>query len=152
MKRLGSSSKSSVETVGVTGEVVGAAEEVCGAEDVAASVMTLVASVEGADETGTVSAEDGRTTVGRIGSKVSVATERGRADRCWTDEASLATGGRGPAAPRSSQTAVLELELEKASQTPRSEEVVTSGTRPRVSAQIRQSEEEGQRGRTGSDV
>ena len=136
----------------MTGVVVGGAEEVGGAEDVTAFVMTLVDSVRGADETGMVSAEEGQTTVRRIGSKVSVVTGRGRADRCWTDEASLATGGRGPAAPRSSQTAVLELELEKASQTPRSEEVVTSGTRPRVSAQIHQSEEEGQRGRTGAAV
>jgi len=77
MKRSRSSEESSVETVGVTGEVVRAAEEVGGAEDVVASVTTLVASIKGADETGTVSAKEGRTTVGRIGSKVSVVTGRG---------------------------------------------------------------------------
>ena len=78
MKRSGSSSESLEETVGVTVEVViGAAEEVGGAEDVTASVTTLVASVNGADETGTVSAKEGRTAVGRIGSKVSVVTETG---------------------------------------------------------------------------
>ena len=77
MKRSRSSEESSVETVGVTGEVVGAAEEVGGAEDVAASVTTLVASVKGANETRTVSAKEGRTAVGRIGSKVSVVTGRG---------------------------------------------------------------------------
>ena len=60
-----------------TGVVVGGAEEVGGAEDVAASVTTLVASIKGADETGTVSAEEGRTTVGWIGSMVSVVTGRG---------------------------------------------------------------------------
>ena len=76
MKRSGSASESSEETVGVMVEVVGGAEEVGGAEDVAASVMTLVASVNGADETGTVSAEEGRTTVRRIGSNVSIVTGR----------------------------------------------------------------------------
>ena len=73
MKRSGSS----VEAVGVTGDVVGAAEEVGGAEDVAASMTTLVDSVRGAVKTGTESTEEGRTTVGRIGSKVSVVTGRG---------------------------------------------------------------------------
>jgi hypothetical protein len=77
MKRPRSSEESSVETVGVTGEVVRTAKEVGGAEDVAASVTTLVASIKGADETGTVSAEEGRTTVGRIGSKMSVVIGRG---------------------------------------------------------------------------
>ena len=59
MKRSRSSEESSVETVGVTGEVVGATEEVGGAEDVAASVTTLVASIKGADKTGTMFAEEG---------------------------------------------------------------------------------------------
>ena len=77
MKRSGSLFESSEETVGVTGVVVRGAEDVGGAEDVAASVMTLVVSVKGADETRTVSAEEGRTAVGRIGSKVSVVTGRG---------------------------------------------------------------------------
>ena len=77
MKRSGSSSESSDETVGVMEVVGGGAEEVGGAEDVAASVTTLVASIKGADETGTVSAKEGRTTVGRIGSNVSVVTGRG---------------------------------------------------------------------------
>ena len=72
MKRSGSS----VEVVGVTGDVIGAAEEVGGAKDVAASMTTLVASIKGADETRTVSAKEGRTAVGRIGSKVSVVTGR----------------------------------------------------------------------------
>jgi len=56
--------------------VGGGAEEVGGAEDVAASVTILVASVKGADETGRVSAEEGRTAVGRIGSNVRVVTGR----------------------------------------------------------------------------
>jgi len=78
MKRSGSSSESSVEAVGMTGDVaVGVAEEVGGAEDVAASVTTLVASVKGADETGMEFAKEGRTTVGQIGSNVSVVTGRG---------------------------------------------------------------------------
>ena len=61
----------------MTVEVVGGAEEVGGAEDVAVSVTTLVESVRGADKTGRVPAEEGRTTVGRIGSNVSVVTGRG---------------------------------------------------------------------------
>jgi len=77
MKRSGSSSESSEETVGVTGVVVGGAEEVGGAEDVTAFVTTLVDSVRCAVKTGTESAEEGRTTVGRIGSNVSVVTGRG---------------------------------------------------------------------------
>ena len=78
MKRSGSSSESSVEVVGMTGDVaVGVAEEVGGVEDVAASVTTLVASVKGADETGMEFAKEGRTTVGQIGSNVSVVTGRG---------------------------------------------------------------------------
>ena len=59
MKRSGSSSESSEETVGVTGVVVGGAEEVGGAEDVTAFVTTLVDSVRGAVEMGTESAEEG---------------------------------------------------------------------------------------------
>ena len=77
MKQSGSSSESSDETIGVMEVVGGGAEEVGGAEDVAASVTTLVASVKGADETGTVSAEERRTVVGWIGSNVSVVTGRG---------------------------------------------------------------------------
>ena len=73
MKRSVSSSE---ETVGVTGVVGGGAEELGGVEDATASMTTLVASVKGADETGTVSAEEGQTAVGRIGSKVSVVTGR----------------------------------------------------------------------------
>ena len=46
------------------------------AEDVAASETKLVDSVKGAVETGTESAEEGRTAVERIGSKVSVVTGR----------------------------------------------------------------------------
>ena len=76
MKQSESSFELSKEAVAVTGDVVGAAEEVGGAVDVAASVMTLVASVKGADETGRVFAEEGRTTVGRIGSNVRVVTGR----------------------------------------------------------------------------
>ena len=77
MKRSGSSSESSEETVGMTGVVVGGAEEVGGAEDVTAFVTTLVDSVRGAVETGTESAEEGQTAVGRIGLNVSVVTGRG---------------------------------------------------------------------------
>ena len=55
MKRSGSS----VEVVGVTGDVVGAAEEVGGAEDMAVSMTTLVESVRGADKTRRVFAEEG---------------------------------------------------------------------------------------------
>ena len=76
MKQPESSSESLEETVGETGVVGGGAEEVGRAEDATASVTTLVASVKGADETGTVSAEEGQTAVGRIGSKVSVVTGR----------------------------------------------------------------------------
>ena len=76
MTRSGPSSESSEETVGETGVVVGGAEEVGGAEGATASVTTLVESVRGAVETKTVSAEEGRTTVGRIGSKVRVVTGR----------------------------------------------------------------------------
>ena len=76
MKRSGSASESSVETAGEMVVVVRGAEEVGGAEDVAASVTTLVASVKGADKTGRVSAEEGRTTVRRIGSNVRVVTGR----------------------------------------------------------------------------
>ena len=47
------------EAVGVVVRVLGGAEEVGGAEDATASVMTLVESVRGAVETGTVSAEEG---------------------------------------------------------------------------------------------
>ena len=77
MKRSGSAFESPEETVGETVEVVGGAEEEGGAEDKACSVTTLVASIKGADETGRVSAEEGRTAVGRIGSNMSVVTGRG---------------------------------------------------------------------------
>ena len=76
MKQSGSSSELLEEMVGETGVIVGRAEEVGGAEDATASVTTLVASVKGADETGRVSAEEGRTAVRRIGSKVRVVTGR----------------------------------------------------------------------------
>ena len=59
MKRLGSSSESSDETVGVMEVVGGGAEEVGGAEDVTAFVTTLVDSVRGAVETGTESTDEG---------------------------------------------------------------------------------------------
>ena len=61
---------------GRLGVVGGGAEELGGAEDATASMTTLVASVKGADETGRVSAEEGRTAVRRIGSKVRVVTGR----------------------------------------------------------------------------
>ena len=77
MKQSGSVSESPEETVGETVEVVGGAEEEGGVEDEARSVTTLVASVKGADETGRVSTEEGRTAVGRIGSNMSVVTGRG---------------------------------------------------------------------------
>ena len=74
MKRSGSLSE---ETVGETVVVGGGAKEVGGAVDATASVTTLVESIRGADETGRVSAEEGRTAIGRIGSNVSVVTGRG---------------------------------------------------------------------------
>ena len=76
MKRSGLASESPEEMVGETVEVVGGAEEVGGAEDATASMTTLVESVRGAIEIGTVSAEEGQTAVGRIGSNVRVVTGR----------------------------------------------------------------------------
>ena len=58
MKRSGSSSESSEETVGER-VIVGGAEEVGGAEDMAVSMTTLVESVRGADKTRRVFAEEG---------------------------------------------------------------------------------------------
>ena len=76
MKQSESSSELSEEMVGETGVIVGGAEEVGGAEDATASVTTLVESVRGVVETGTVSVEEGRTAVGRIGSNVRVVIGR----------------------------------------------------------------------------
>jgi len=76
MKQSGSSSELSEEMVGETRVIVGGAEEVGGAEDATASVTTLVESVRGVVETGTVSVEEGRTAVGRIGSNVRVVIGR----------------------------------------------------------------------------